>query len=158
MQTKKCPNCGLLNPENAGRCDCGFDFETKTIEESLLSKSEWDQKFTPKYKDLALIGAISAVVFTPIGFCIISGLVVNLDKVGIDTIKYPLEKFFWLIPISPLVILFSPFIGGTISIVVAQLIHIRWVKLLPMITLLTGAVVGILAALGTILIVLGMQH
>jgi hypothetical protein len=25
-----CPVCGLLNPPNAGKCDCGFDFKTQT--------------------------------------------------------------------------------------------------------------------------------
>lgn len=32
----KCPNCGLHNPEEAMRCDCGFDFENKTQMESFL--------------------------------------------------------------------------------------------------------------------------
>ncbi len=25
----KCPECGLINPETAQRCDCGYDFEEK---------------------------------------------------------------------------------------------------------------------------------
>ncbi len=32
----KCPNCSLLNPENAERCDCGYDFPTQTIKASYL--------------------------------------------------------------------------------------------------------------------------
>jgi len=27
----KCPKCGLLNPETAQRCDCGYDFEQKAV-------------------------------------------------------------------------------------------------------------------------------
>jgi len=27
----KCPNCGLVNPDSALKCDCGYDFNTKTI-------------------------------------------------------------------------------------------------------------------------------
>ena len=27
-----CPQCGLVNPPSAQRCDCGFDFETQTME------------------------------------------------------------------------------------------------------------------------------
>lgn len=32
----KCPNCGLLNPPEALRCDCGWDFSSKTMKESYL--------------------------------------------------------------------------------------------------------------------------
>lgn len=28
----KCPNCGLINPENALICDCGYNFKTNTVE------------------------------------------------------------------------------------------------------------------------------
>jgi hypothetical protein len=38
----KCPRCGLFNPESALRCDCGYDFETKTIQTS------YDQVSLPK--------------------------------------------------------------------------------------------------------------
>ena len=27
----KCVNCGLINPETAIRCDCGYDFATQTV-------------------------------------------------------------------------------------------------------------------------------
>ncbi len=33
----KCPHCGLINPETALRCDCGYDFATKQIKESYLT-------------------------------------------------------------------------------------------------------------------------
>jgi hypothetical protein len=32
----KCLRCGLINPDVAQRCDCGFDFKTKTVERSYL--------------------------------------------------------------------------------------------------------------------------
>ncbi len=35
-----CPNCGLINPESAGRCDCGYDFSRKTMETSSAEISE----------------------------------------------------------------------------------------------------------------------
>jgi uncharacterized RDD family membrane protein YckC len=32
----KCPKCGLFNPPEAVRCDCGWDFASNTIKESFL--------------------------------------------------------------------------------------------------------------------------
>lgn len=31
---KDCPNCGLINPPDTQRCDCGFDFGTRQTERS----------------------------------------------------------------------------------------------------------------------------
>ena len=31
-----CPNCRLINPDGTQRCDCGYDFESRTIKPSLL--------------------------------------------------------------------------------------------------------------------------
>lgn len=34
----ECKNCGLLNPDTAMRCDCGYDFATRTMQASYLVK------------------------------------------------------------------------------------------------------------------------
>jgi len=31
-----CPRCGLVNPDIAERCDCGYDFQSKTVERPYL--------------------------------------------------------------------------------------------------------------------------
>ena len=35
----KCPNCKLLNPPGAERCDCGYDFELHDVRTSYLTDS-----------------------------------------------------------------------------------------------------------------------
>ncbi len=35
-----CPKCGLINPESAQRCDCGYDFGTGEIKQSYLTKRD----------------------------------------------------------------------------------------------------------------------
>ena len=45
----KCPKCGLLNPPEALRCDCGWDFSSNTIKESYLG---------PKVSDLANLASL----------------------------------------------------------------------------------------------------
>ena len=32
----ECPHCGLLDPPTAMRCDCGWDFESSTMKDSVL--------------------------------------------------------------------------------------------------------------------------
>ena len=32
----KCINCGLINPETALRCDCGYDFATQSMMASYV--------------------------------------------------------------------------------------------------------------------------
>ena len=34
----KCPRCGLFNPESAQRCDCGYDFETRSVEKPYFNQ------------------------------------------------------------------------------------------------------------------------
>jgi hypothetical protein len=34
-----CPRCGLSNPETAQRCDCGYDFINKSVEEPYFTSS-----------------------------------------------------------------------------------------------------------------------
>ena len=34
-----CPNCRLVNPPSAQRCDCGYDFATKSLKSSYLADS-----------------------------------------------------------------------------------------------------------------------
>ena len=39
-----CPICGLFNPDTAVRCDCGYDFPSKEVKESYLTKTERESR------------------------------------------------------------------------------------------------------------------
>jgi hypothetical protein len=34
---KDCPNCKLVNPDAALRCDCGYDFPSRSMQRSYLT-------------------------------------------------------------------------------------------------------------------------
>jgi hypothetical protein len=56
-----CPRCGLINPTTASRCDCGYDFQTQTVEQPF-----YQQKLPRDIKKflvlVVVLNAISALV------------------------------------------------------------------------------------------------
>ena len=45
----KCPMCGLINPETARRCDCGYDFASGRVGRSYVRQSERETAQTVYY-------------------------------------------------------------------------------------------------------------
>jgi len=41
---KECPRCGLINPSNASRCDCGYEFKTIAFNNSTPYSLERSKK------------------------------------------------------------------------------------------------------------------
>ena len=56
---KTCPECKLINPPNAQRCDCGYDFDTGQMKESYLTKR--DKQVARRY-EITAVGILSAFV------------------------------------------------------------------------------------------------
>jgi len=56
---KTCPECKLINPPNAQRCDCGYDFDTAQIKESYLTERD---KQTAMRHGTTAVGISLAVV------------------------------------------------------------------------------------------------
>lgn len=59
----KCPRCGLFNPDTAQRCDCGYDFETKTVQRAYAPES-----LPRELKTIAVVAAVYSVVLVGAGF------------------------------------------------------------------------------------------
>ena len=59
---RDCPNCGLVSPLEAQRCDCGYDFVTNRIKQSRIEQGQ-------QYKGIGgwlLLLCVGLTVFTPI--------------------------------------------------------------------------------------------
>lgn len=63
---RHCPKCGLVNPDVALRCDCGFDFDSGRALASYLTEKEQTARFNWRTQVFnSLLG--SMVVFAAIG-------------------------------------------------------------------------------------------
>jgi hypothetical protein len=49
-----CPNCGLINPQDAQRCDCGYDFASRSMRESYLKPQELAAIHSPTAVEIAV--------------------------------------------------------------------------------------------------------
>jgi hypothetical protein len=49
-----CPNCGLINPPDAQRCDCGYDFASRSMRESYLKPQEVAAIHAPRAVEIAV--------------------------------------------------------------------------------------------------------
>lgn len=43
LKAQNCPKCRLVNPPDAQRCDCGYDFGSRSMQQSLLNPKELEQ-------------------------------------------------------------------------------------------------------------------
>lgn len=82
--SKKCPKCGLINPETTLRCDCGYDFTTGGIKESYLSEKERLRLESNKHKteqseaNLSISESLTTSIVG--GFLVAIGLVIFTYK------------------------------------------------------------------------------
>jgi hypothetical protein len=65
VEAVECPKCGLVNPDNALRCDCGYDFATGQIEESYLEEAGQSTdiaRANKRIKQAWIVGVIGGVI------------------------------------------------------------------------------------------------
>ena len=56
----ECPRCALINPDTALRCDCGFDFTSKTVEKAYFTQ-ELPADIRGYFRALVVLNAIVAL-------------------------------------------------------------------------------------------------
>ena len=59
-----CPNCNLVNPDTAARCDCGYDFTTKEMAVSYLHGNQGDSAPPHEIKRTSVLLVILFVIIT----------------------------------------------------------------------------------------------
>jgi hypothetical protein len=59
---KSCPRCSLSNPDDSTKCDCGYDFVSKTIEIQKPKKKKWNLKI-PLIAAAALLVLVFGILF-----------------------------------------------------------------------------------------------
>jgi hypothetical protein len=47
--SQECPHCGLLSPDEARRCDCGYDFTARSLESPHLQRRLADRSNVPRF-------------------------------------------------------------------------------------------------------------
>lgn len=56
-----CPRCGLVNPAEAQRCDCGWDFQSHTVETAYF-KQELPKDIRIYLRVLVVLNVLGALV------------------------------------------------------------------------------------------------
>lgn len=80
----QCPKCKLHNPDEAMRCDCGYDFDSGEMKDSYIKDS-----YAKPTKGLVVCGWIFAVLGGLIGILIASYIAFGKDAGGF---KYDLPS------------------------------------------------------------------
>ena len=116
-EAKDCPTCGLVNPPEAVRCDCGYDFAARRFVGSLLPPAG------PR-----AFGAGSALL---LGFLLASVGVLVGAVVGVPLRVWaagpgPDGCGLWVLPVMLEGVVGGAFIGGLAGVVATVLIARRW--------------------------------
>lgn len=86
-----CPTCGLMNPEAAQRCDCGFDFRVGEIKQCYMSTKVPKR---PIMVSIIMIYYILATVWMVFSYLLIASMWEHLPEVqklyfrSLSTIDY----------------------------------------------------------------------
>jgi hypothetical protein len=80
----ECPRCGLINPESAQRCDCGYDFLSRSV------KAAYFRQALPK--------AIKVYLVLTVGINVVGGVLALLggDLVQVAGVVIWSALVYWL--------------------------------------------------------------
>jgi hypothetical protein len=74
----RCPNCNLINPPNAERCDCGYDFESKTVQASYIKASRGIASRLSRWGRLLTAIALVAILLFTVGSAFATDLLYDI--------------------------------------------------------------------------------
>ena len=117
-EAKDCPRCKLVNPPEAVRCDCGYDFVAKqfvgTLLPSVASRSGYDSG------SALLLGFLLVSVGVLIGGAV--GIPVRVWFAG----SGPDGCGLWVLPVMLEGLLCGATLGGLLGAITTALVALRW--------------------------------
>ena len=110
----KCPNCSLINPETATRCDCGYDFSTQSVMPSFVSVQNTSLRQSRLW-GFTLLAISFIAIGPPVGFFAYLVRTVIAEGIGDLTARdfrlaidlLPAAYWFGLVPALGTVILYE---------------------------------------------------
>lgn len=152
MKTKICPNCRKTHPEATVYCDCGYDFETKRIDEFFKNWQGGPNSVTKRSNRLIWLGASSAALFFVPGCCFgyWFPLSPDLGYSLLDLLNIIFKITFW-VPYAILYFAVAVVSGGVIGRIIQGMTNNdQNDELWPVLTFVFGIISG--AGFGAILI------
>jgi len=74
----KCPNCGLINPDEAILCDCGYNFKKEKLEKPMTISNIGEKA---KISQVNTFNVIGVIIISVIGIIILLSSFVNIFDV-----------------------------------------------------------------------------
>ena len=108
MADQKCPKCRLLNPPEAMRCDCGYDFGSRTMESTYLTPEQQARE-----RELAEASNPDIVEHKVLHSGIIGGSIAMLVAAGWFYVGWQGGKIYFYPPILFVIGLFAVIRGVT---------------------------------------------
>ncbi len=100
----KCPNCGLINPDEAIFCDCGYNFKKGKLERPI-TKPITKREEKSKISQVTIFNIIGVIIISIIGIIILSNALLNVmndeqevvpDNLLLGVIIITLGNLLWI--------------------------------------------------------------
>jgi hypothetical protein len=132
-----CPHCGLINPDSAQRCDCGYDFACGHVKQSYLERPARSHGPTTEQAAFRLAGVLLGLLAVPVMavMAALSGFRLPADALQVLNPMY--LATLALQAVGALLLAIRPRVGGVVMLL-AVFLFVLWLRLAEHFTALDG--------------------